>query len=122
MSSTSSGFGSYSLLISFGIGTDADITAINVQNRVVIATNKLSEEVRRQGIAIQPQNIQTTAGQIGAPLIEQELQFQYSIVAQGSLTSPDEFGEIVICSDRTGADLKLRDIARIELGADTYSS
>ncbi|MBT5434326.1 MAG: multidrug efflux RND transporter permease subunit [Rhodospirillaceae bacterium] len=72
--------------------------------------------------AITAQNIQATAGQIGAPPIADDQQFQYSIIAEGRLATPEDFGEIIIVSDAGARDLQLKDIARIELGAATYNS
>ncbi|MGI9516712.1 MAG: efflux RND transporter permease subunit [Pirellulaceae bacterium] len=58
MSSTSSNDGSYTLQITFALGTDMDMATVLVQNRVAIATPKLPEEVRRQGITTQKQSTQ----------------------------------------------------------------
>ena len=72
--------------------------------------------------AIQQQNIQAALGQVGGPPIPDDQAFQYTIVAKGQLEAPGEFGEIVV---RTGADggiVRVSDIARVELGAESYSS
>ncbi len=58
MSSTSSNDGSYTLQITFKLGTDMDMAAVLVQNRVAIATPKLPEEVRRQGVTTNKQSTQ----------------------------------------------------------------
>jgi hydrophobic/amphiphilic exporter-1 (mainly G- bacteria), HAE1 family len=52
MKSTSANDGSYSLTVSFTLGTDPDIATVNVQNRANLATAKLPEEVRRTGLTI----------------------------------------------------------------------
>jgi len=52
MKSTSGNDGSYSLSISFAVGTDPDINTVNVQNRVSLANPKLPDEVRRQGLTV----------------------------------------------------------------------
>lgn len=52
MKSTSGSDGSYTLNISFAVGTDPDINTVNVQNRVSLAEPKLPEEVRRQGLTV----------------------------------------------------------------------
>ena len=52
MKSTSGSDGSYSLNVSFAVGTDPDINTVNVQNRVSLADPKLPEEVRRQGVTV----------------------------------------------------------------------
>ncbi len=56
MSSTSSNDGSYNLTISFAVGTDPDQAAINVQNRVALATSVLPQEVVRQGVTTKKQS------------------------------------------------------------------
>lgn len=58
MSSTSANDGSYTLQITFALGTDMDMANVLVQNRVAIATPKLPEEVRRQGVTTQKQSTQ----------------------------------------------------------------
>jgi HAE1 family hydrophobic/amphiphilic exporter-1 len=58
MSSTSANDGSYTLQITFALGTDMDMANVLVQNRVAIATPKLPEEVRRQGITTKKQSTQ----------------------------------------------------------------
>ncbi|MDG1874490.1 MAG: multidrug efflux RND transporter permease subunit [Mariniblastus sp.] len=58
MSSNSANDGSYTLQITFALGTDMDMANVLVQNRVAIATPKLPEEVRRQGITTQKQSTQ----------------------------------------------------------------
>ena len=58
MSSTSSNDGSYKLQVTFALGTDMDMASVMVQNRVAIATPKLPEEVRRQGITTTKQSTQ----------------------------------------------------------------
>ena len=58
MSSTSANDGSYTLQITFALGTDMDMASVLVQNRVAIATPKLPEEVRRQGITTKKQSTQ----------------------------------------------------------------
>ncbi len=53
MKSTSGADGSYTLTVSFAVGTDPDIAAVNVQNRVSLAEAQLPEEVRRTGVSVQ---------------------------------------------------------------------
>ena len=71
--------------------------------------------------AIQEQNIQVSAGSIGAPPQTHASEQQLSINAQGRLITEEEFGDIVIKSDGAGSYTRLRDIARIELGAAEYA-
>jgi hydrophobe/amphiphile efflux-1 (HAE1) family protein len=201
MSSTSSNSGSYELTVTFEVGTDPDIAAVNVQNRVTIANAQLPQEVRDEGVttqkqssnmllvinltspessrdalflsnyasiymqdrlsringvgsvsqfgaldygmrvwmdperltslglttsdvanAIESQNIQASAGQLGAPPFEGEPTFQYTLQAKGRLVTVEEFENIVIRAEADGSFVRLRDIARVELGSQTYSA
>ncbi|EIK51339.1 putative drug resistance membrane fusion protein [Stutzerimonas stutzeri TS44] len=70
--------------------------------------------------AIREQNVQVSAGQIGAEPIEHS-DFLYLINAQGRLRSEQEFGDIVLKSGADGELVQLRDVARIELGAGDYT-
>ncbi len=201
MSSTSSADGSYSLTITFEIGTNLDDAQVLVQNRMAIAEPQLPEEVRRQGVtvkkqssniilavsltspddsldglflanyatlrlrdelsrvpgvgdvnvrgvgayamriwidpdrlasrqlttqdvieALQRQNVQVAAGQIGQPPNPDNQQFQFTVTTLGRLSEAKEFEEIVLKSGEQGQIVYLRDVARVELGAQTYDS
>jgi multidrug efflux pump len=70
--------------------------------------------------AIREQNVEVSAGSIGSPPTPEGAVMQISVNAQGRLDSPEEFGEIVLKAD--GDELtRLKDVARIELGASTYA-
>jgi len=71
--------------------------------------------------AIREQNVQVSAGVIGGPPQYGESTLQMSINAQGRLDSVEDFGEIVVKTAPDGAITRLRDIARIELGAESYA-
>jgi HAE1 family hydrophobic/amphiphilic exporter-1 len=71
--------------------------------------------------AIQAQNAVNPAGQVGSEPAPKGQEFTYSVRAQGRLTSPEEFGEIVVRGTISGAVVRLKDVARIELGAQNYS-
>ncbi|MFV2055642.1 MAG: efflux RND transporter permease subunit, partial [Thiohalomonadales bacterium] len=71
--------------------------------------------------AIRRQNIQVSAGQIGAPPQSQPTPFTFSINAKGRLITEDEFGDIIVKSGKQGEIIRLRDVARIELGASQYA-
>ncbi|WP_415881941.1 efflux RND transporter permease subunit [Neptuniibacter sp. QD34_54] len=201
MSSTSANDGSYSLDITFAVGTDPDQAAINVQNRVALAEASLPQEVVRQGVttkkqatnmllvinlyspentynelflsnyatlyvqdalaringvgsasqfspmdygmrvwldpnrlkalglspkdvsnAISQQNIQASVGIIGQPPLTQNQQFQYNLRAKGRLESVEEFENIILRTGDNGASIRLRDVARVELGSQSYSA
>lgn len=72
--------------------------------------------------AVQSQNVQVAAGTIGAPPLQSDQQFQYTVRTTGRLTSIDEFKNIVIRMNNDSSRVKLADIARVELGAENYSS
>ncbi len=201
MTSTSSDNGSYSLNVTFEVGTDPDIASVNVQNRVAQAMASLPSEVTSSGVvtqkastnmlllvtltspnetydsvflsnyasinlkdalarvqgvgkadvltnleyamriwmdpdkmaalsitpgdvinAIREQNIEVSAGSIGSPPVPEGQTFQYTIKTKGRLTSAAEFGDIVIRTGEAGAIVRVKDIARVELGAQFYSA
>ncbi len=72
--------------------------------------------------AIQQQNVQAAAGLIGAPPIPDDQVLQYSITAEGRLDSTTQFENIILRTSANGAIVRVRDIARVELGAQSYSS
>ncbi len=71
--------------------------------------------------AVREQNVQVAAGQIGGQPSLPGTQFQYIVNAQGRLQTEQEFGNIVVKSGANGETTYLRDIARLELGPDTYA-
>ncbi|MFT8245376.1 efflux RND transporter permease subunit [Roseomonas sp. BN140053] len=196
MQSKSANDGSYNLNVSFQLGTDGDIAAVNVNNRVQAALARLPSEVQRNGVtvrkqssavllfgtlyaennaqdplflsnyftinmqdqlarvpgvgqvnvfgardysmrvwfevdrltslnltptdvvqAIQAQNIQAAVGRLGGQPAPDEQQFQINLETQGRLTSPEEFGNIIVRANSDGSVLRVRDVARVELGA-----
>ena len=72
---------------------------------------------------IQQQSQQVTAGQIGAPPAPADQDFQYTVNVEGRLANPTEFGNIVVKVDPSngGQITRVKDIARVDLGAQTYS-
>lgn len=72
--------------------------------------------------AIQAQNIQASLGSIGAQPAPEGTDVQYTLVAEGRLETPEEFGNIVVVTGENGALVRLKDIARIELGAQSYAA
>jgi hydrophobe/amphiphile efflux-1 (HAE1) family protein len=196
MKSTSGDDGSYTLTVSFVLGSDPDIDTVNVNNRVQTALAKLPPEVQLEGLtvqkrssailqfivlysedgkqdplfitnyavinvldvlsripgvgsaalfgtlnysmriwfdtkrldnlsltpsdviaAIQAQNVQAPVGRIGARPISNDQQFQMNVQTQGRLTTPEQFGNIVLRANPDGSLLRIRDVARVELGA-----
>src|SRR3984957_11307261 len=71
--------------------------------------------------ALQVQNNVNPAGQIGGEPIPHGQVFTYTVRTQGYLTTPEEFGNIILRANQDGSIVRLKDVARIELGAQTYS-
>ena len=71
--------------------------------------------------AIQAQNTVNPAGQVGGNPAPKNQQFTYSLLAQGRLTSPEQFGNIVLRESPSGGIVRVKDVARVELGAQDYS-
>jgi HAE1 family hydrophobic/amphiphilic exporter-1 len=71
--------------------------------------------------AIQSQNTVNPAGKAGGEPAPKGQEFTYSVLAQGRLQSPEEFGEIVVRESPDGGIVRVRDVARIELGSQDYS-
>jgi multidrug efflux pump len=196
MKSTSGNDGTYTLTVSFELGTDPDIDTVNVNNRVQTAIAQLPQEVQLQGVkvqkksssilqfinlydesgkydplfitnfaiinvldelsrtagvgeaklfgglnysmriwfdmarltslnlapsdvlkAIQSQNVQASVGRIGARPISDDQQFQVNVQTQGRLISPEQFDDIVLRANADGSTLRIKDVARVELGA-----
>jgi HAE1 family hydrophobic/amphiphilic exporter-1/multidrug efflux pump len=199
MRSGSSSQGSLEIAITFAVGTDPDVSVINVQNRVQSALQLLPEEVRRQGVTVQKalpsflmiltfdspdgryddlfvsnyatlnvidelrripgvgnvqvfgardysiriwlrpdkltelgmtpsdvaaavreQNAQSAAGRLGDEPIDERVDLTLSVTTQARLQDPEEFERIVLRAGTDGQVVRLRDVARVELGARDY--
>jgi hydrophobe/amphiphile efflux-1 (HAE1) family protein len=201
MSSTCSNNGSYSLSVTFEVGTNPDIAQVNVQNRIQQAFSKLPSEVTDLGInvrrrssdilgvitffspggtrdalflsnyvsinvkdalvringvseafifgaldysmriwmnperltalgltaddvigAIREQNVQAATGAVGTAPTSDTQQVQYTLRARGRLTDAEEFKDIIVRTNPEGGIVRVRDVARVELGAQSYSA
>lgn len=75
--------------------------------------------------AIQEQNVQVAAGTVGAPPQEHGQTFEYTVLTQGRLVKPEEFANIIVrakpSTNSTGDVVRLKDVARVELGKFNYS-
>src|SRR5574343_573388 len=197
--SSASANGSVTITATFEVGTNVDMAAVNVNNRVKAAEPRLPETVRRNGVIVQKrsndilqvvalkseggkyptlflsnyaslnivdelkrlkgvgdvtifgaqdysmrvwlkpdrmaqlgltssevaaaitaQNAQNAAGKIGQEPAPNDQQLVYTVTAKGRLLTEEEFGNIVIRSSGPGGLLRLKDVARIELGAYSY--
>jgi len=199
MSSSSSGNGAYNLDITFGLESNADIAAVQVQNRASQANARLPSEVINSGVttkkqtpdtlmyialvspkgtydelflanyatinivetlkrvkgvgnvqlfgaefgmrlwlkpdrmanlgvtptdiyrAIQEQNAQAPAGQVGQMPAPDTQQFQYGVEVRGRLSETSEFEHIIVRAKADGSFIRVRDVARVELGAKDYT-
>ena len=200
MQSTSASDGSYTLTVTFNIGTNLDTAQVLVQNRVASALAQLPTAVQAQGVtvqkrstavllfvtltspdgsrdslylanyatinlkdelarlpgvgnvnvfgagqysmrvwldpdklkarsldaqdvvaALQQQSQQVTAGQVGIPPTPPGVNFQYTIEVLGRLSDVAQFENVVVKTGSNGQITRLRDVARVELGAQTYS-
>ena len=200
MDSKSANDGTYSLTVTFDVGSSQDLGAVDVQNRVAIAQSQLPPDVIRNGITIrkqsndflqvialtspdrrydttflsnyallniqdalarvkgvgfvrlfgardysmriwldpdkmarlgvsagdvqrvvQEQNVVAPAGRIGVPPMPAGVPMQYSVTVQGRLTDATQYENIVISAATNGQIVRLKDIARIELGGADYS-
>ena len=199
MSSTSDDNGSYTLTVTFNIGTNPDIARVKVQNRLQQVNSELPEVVTKQGIdissqlsnmlamlvlrspnntydslylsnfayntiknpmlridgmgsvdiygpqhsmriwlnpekiasfglssadvvqAVASQNVQASIGSLGAAPSPHDNPIVLSLTAKGLLDSVEDFGKIVVTTSINGGVVRLRDVARIEIGANTYN-
>jgi HAE1 family hydrophobic/amphiphilic exporter-1 len=70
--------------------------------------------------AIRQQNVEVAAGQVGGPPSSSEQQFQFTVKTLGRLSTEEQFGDIILRVEEGGRLLRLKDVARMELGAESY--
>ncbi|RBP45236.1 HAE1 family hydrophobic/amphiphilic exporter-1/multidrug efflux pump [Roseimicrobium gellanilyticum] len=108
-----------------GVGAVQIFTQKDYSMRVWLQPDKLAKlgltanDVSR---ALQEQNVQAAAGQIGSPPAAKGAEFQFSVNVKGRLVDPEEFGDIVILTLQDGTVVRIRDVARTELGGKDYTS
>src|SRR5271163_503858 len=71
--------------------------------------------------ALQAQNTVNPAGQVGGEPAQSSQQFTYAVLAQGRLTSPEQFGDVIVREAPDGGTVRVKDVARVELGTQDYS-
>jgi HAE1 family hydrophobic/amphiphilic exporter-1 len=71
--------------------------------------------------AIQAQNTVNPAGQVGGEPAQSNQRFTYAVLAQGRLTSPEQFGDVIVREAPNGGTVRVKDVARVELGTQDYS-
>ena len=72
--------------------------------------------------ALKEQNVQVAAGQIGQPPAPSRLSFQYTVTTLGRLTDASQFENIILKTSSEGRITKVKDVARVELGGQTYDT
>ena len=72
--------------------------------------------------ALRAQNVQVAAGTLGQPPYSQGNAFQLNVETQGRLVDPKQFGDVIVRTDADGRQVRVRDVARVELGAQDYNS
>src|SRR4029079_14648196 len=106
-----------------GVGDVRVFGAGDYAMRVCLDPQKMAARAPTAGelvAAIREQNVQVAAGQVGAPPAVGS-EFQLALNAKGRLESEEEFGDIVVKTGANAEVVRLRDIARLELGAATYA-
>jgi multidrug efflux pump subunit AcrB len=107
-----------------GVGDVKNFTAQDYSMRIWLQPDKMAafgitpEDIAN---AIREQNAQTPAGVIGAEPAPAGQEKQYNVRALGLLTDPTQFEQIIVRSNPDGSQVKIKDVARVELGAQTYA-
>ena len=107
-----------------GVGSASLFASQDYSMRIWLSPDKLADHnLTSQDVtnAIQSQNSQYAAGQFGQEPMKEVQPYTYSVNTKGRLVSKEEFGNIILNTDSNGAILRLKDVARIELGAQDYS-
>ena len=108
-----------------GVGQAMVLGSLNYSMRIWLKPDKMASlKVTVDDVlnAVQTQNKQIASGQIGGPPSVNGQQFQYTLLTQSRLEKVEEFGKVIIRANKTGGIIRLRDVATINLGAQTYSS
>ncbi len=107
-----------------GVGSASLFASQDYSMRIWLSPDKLADyDLTPQDVisAIQEQNSQFAAGQFGQEPMDVYQPYTYSVNTKGRLVDEKEFGEIILKADADGSMLRLKDVARIELGAQDYS-
>lgn len=103
-----------------GVGQALLFGKLNYSMRIWFDTQKLTSlNLQPSDIvaAIQAQNVQAPVGRLGARPVANDQQVQMNVETQGQLTTPKQFGDIVLRANPDGSVLRVRDVARVEMGA-----
>ena len=108
-----------------GVGSASLFGALDYSMRIWFDTNRLIQLGLAPSdiiTAIQQQNVQAPVGRVGARPTSDDTQFQINLQTKGRLTQPEEFGNIIVRANADGSVLRVRDVARVDLGAATEDS
>ena len=106
-----------------GVGDITIFGSSNYSMRIWLDPRQLkSRSLTTQDVldAIREQNVQVAAGQIGQPPSPDDQAFQYTITTQGRLSDVEQFEEIIVKTGDNGRVTRVKDVARVELGAQSY--
>ncbi|MFN7038078.1 MAG: efflux RND transporter permease subunit, partial [Alphaproteobacteria bacterium] len=106
-----------------GVGDASLFGALNYSMRIWLYPDKLAHyKLTPQDIAsaLSEQNAQFALGQIGQQPMKNSQDFTYSLTTQGRFSNVKEFEDIIVKSNSNGSSLKLKDVARVELGGQNY--
>lgn len=109
----------------YGVGNIVIVGEREYAMRLWVRPDRLARlglEARDLARAVRDQNVQAPAGQVGQPPASPDVSFQYSVDVKGRLTEQEEFENVVIRALPDGSVLRVRDVARTELGAQMYTS
>src|SRR5262249_20074416 len=108
-----------------GVGDATLFGALDYSMRVWLNMDRMSSlDITASDVvkAVQAQNVQAAVGLIGASPLLDDVGFQLNITTQGRLTTEAEFSDIVVRAQPDGSLVRIKDIARVELGAKTSDS
>ena len=108
-----------------GVGDAAILGQPDYSMRIWLRPDKLAQyglTPTDVAIAIREQNAQFAAGRFGDTPNAGATSFTYSVTTQGRLADADEFGNVILRADENAATLRLKDVARVELGAASYDT
>ncbi|MPY75038.1 MAG: multidrug efflux RND transporter permease subunit [Alphaproteobacteria bacterium] len=108
-----------------GVGDASLFGASDYSMRIWLRPDKVAQYNLTPGeiaAAIRDQNAQFAAGRFGEEPMSGDQAFTYSVTTQGRFADPREFEQIILRSDANGAALRLKDVARVELGSQNYST
>jgi len=108
-----------------GVGNVNNFGLLQYAIRIWLNPNKLaSMGVSPQQViqAVQEQNQQAAVGTIGIPPVPQNIPFQYQITTLGQLSDADQFADIIVKTQDNGQIVRVKDLGRVEMGAESYVS